>query len=276
MKNEIFMFSMNITYNIYLFSDPSTVKMSSETEQLDSDFETMSRNYEQVFDSNANSSDSEQDLLASNSHTKQDIPKRNKRKDFKPRCSMNISDTESPEIALNLSEHSNNNNNSCNVNVNVRRRKTLSTRKLVLESHFTPIDLSRSNRHEEEEEDEDEDSSGCDSDSSNGDNANCMKIPSSFSINHLAKPHVSDFGSGSPSGSQARVEVSPIDMRDYTVNTMRELLGIYATSEVAESIIRQLPIAAFSSGKCEYFILLFERLNKQKIVLFVNIILKRI
>lgn len=206
--------------------------MSTDGEGIDSDFE-MSRNFEQAFDSNQNSeSDSEQET-SSNNQIQQNIPKRNKRKNFKPRCSMNFSDSETPG-ALNLSEFSNNNNLK-----NVNRRKTLSTRKLVLESHFTPIDLS-ANR----EDDDDEMSS--DSEMSEVGTPD-MKIPSSFSISNLSKPHVPEYGI--PSGSQGHGVVSQ-DMREYAVNTMRELLGIYGlNSEVAESITRQLPIAAFSSGK---------------------------
>lgn len=36
------------------------------------------------------------------------------------------------------------------------------------------------------------------------------------------------------------------EMQEYTMNTMRELVGIYGLPpEVAESILKQLPIAAF-------------------------------
>lgn len=75
------------------------------------------------------------------------------------------------------------------------------------------------------------------------------KIPSSFSIHNLSKPHVPDFAA-TAGLSQGQVS----EMREYAMNTMRELLGIYGlTSEVAESISRQLPIAAFSSGEFDYF-----------------------
>lgn len=201
--------------------------MSAEPETTDSDFEAM-RTFEPNFDSNVNSSDSETNPIEPN------LPKRNKRKNFKPRCSMNFSDTEQPE-ALNLSEISNNNNLK-----NVRRRKTLSTRKLVLESHFTPIDLS-ANRNESEESSDSNEEETNPQPVQNYD----MKIPSSFSISNLSKSHVSDF----PHAGGSSQGVSQ-DMREYAVNTMRELLGIYGlTSEVAESITRQLPVAAFSSGK---------------------------
>lgn len=211
--------------------------MSAEPETTDSDFESC-RNFEPVFDSNANSSESEAENLLTNrstlNHESGDIPKRNKRKNFKPRCSnVNYSDSETTE-ALNLSEFSNNNNLK-----NVRRRKTLSTRKLVLESHFTPIDLSAS-RNQDTSDSETTDDTETES-----------KIPSSFSITNLSKPHVTEFGNGS-GANQGQVMS---DMREYAVNTMRELLGIYGlTSEVAESITRQLPIAAFSSGKLYKFI----------------------
>lgn len=61
-------------------------------------------------------------------------PKRNKRKNFKPRCSTtNVSASSVEEVAAELQaepvEYSNNNHLK-----NVRRRKTTSTRKLVLDS----------------------------------------------------------------------------------------------------------------------------------------------
>lgn len=207
----------------------------AEPETTDSDFESC-RNFEPVFDSNANTSESEtENTLHGRSNLpfpSHDLPKRNKRKNFKPRCSnINYSDSENAE-ALNLSEFSNNNNLK-----NVRRRKTLSTRKLVLESHFTPIDLSAGRSQDSSDSEESDDTEN---------EVESSKIPSSFSITNLSKPHVPEFGNGS--GSNQGQIMS--DMREYAVNTMRELLGIYGlTSEVAESITRQLPIAAFSSGK---------------------------
>lgn len=96
--------------------------------------------------------------------------------------------------------------------------------------------------YDEEEEDEE-----------NGNNSseNDSKMSSNFSIQNLAKPHVSEYvGTGSGLGQGSH------DMREYVTNTMRELLSIYGlTSEVAESISRQLPIAAFSSGKFCFYIM---------------------
>ncbi|KAF5287331.1 hypothetical protein FQA39_LY15934 [Lamprigera yunnana] len=197
-----------------------------------------------IFSTNVDSSDSDENVFQM---PKDQTPKRNKRKNFEPRCTnLTYSDTNQ---VLNLSEFSNNNNLK-----NVRRRKTLATRKVVVDTRHSPMDLSKNN-----ESDSDTDASGDftenetmenyeDDNSSENDN----KIPSSFSIHNLSKPHISDGGGG---GGLSHGQVS--DMREYAFNTMRELLGIYGlTSEVAESISRQLPIAAFSSG--EYFARFFE------------------
>lgn len=204
-----------------------------------------------------NSSDSENDNVYSTRSSPQRsssemlLPKRNKRKNFKPRCSniSSYSDNET-ETALNLSEFSNNNNSLKNVS----RRKTMSTRKLVTDSasRYSPMDLSKTTNESEsgsdesefaemdtfEEEEEDNENASSETDS---------KVSSSFSIQNLAKPHVvTDYG---PS-TAALAGHGSHDMREYVTNTMRELLSIYGlTSEVAESISRQLPIAAFSSGK---------------------------
>lgn len=90
------------------------------------------------FDSNANSSDSDQDNYAASS-PKTDLPKRNKRKNFKPRCS-NVSYPENEGYnneALNLSEYNDNNN----VNNNVRRRKTTATRKVVVDPRWVFVSM---------------------------------------------------------------------------------------------------------------------------------------
>lgn len=188
----------------------------------------------QVFTSStANSSDSEAETYTPAS-PKTDQPKRNKRKNFKPRCSNVVyPDDGGGEVALNLSDFSSTNDN---LNNNVRRRKTLATRRLVVDK-YSPMDLSKTNDSD----------SNSETDDYNEDEANKI-IPSSFSIHTLSKPHVSD-GSGPHHQGQ---QIS--DMREYAMNTMRELLGIYGlTSEVAESISRQLPIAAFSSGKWIFY-----------------------
>lgn len=185
-----------------------------------------------------NSSDSEPDR-SKNSET----PKRNKRKNFKPRCSSSA--------LLLLPNFSDNNNRT-------RRRKQLPPTRKLVEDRFSPIDLSKANdsessagsdasddyqrfaiAHEDDDDEEDTD------DNCNRLEAAESRIPSSFSIRNLSKSHCNEFGA--PSGlGQGQV----CDMREYAVNTMRELLGIYGlTSEVAESITRQLPIAAFSSGE---------------------------
>ncbi|KAJ8921198.1 hypothetical protein NQ315_013670 [Exocentrus adspersus] len=201
----------------------------------------------ETFDSNANSSDSDQDNYVASQ--KNELPKRNKRKNFKPRCSnVNYSDSECSynNEALNLSEFNENNN----VNNNVRRRKTLSTRKVVVDPRFSPMDLRKNNDSDSNSDSEFNEnfpnSENDDNDNENSNSENDSKIPQSFSIHNLSKPHVSEFSQAPQNLSQDQVS----EMRQYAMNTMRELLGIYGlTSEVAESISRQLPMAAFASGK---------------------------
>lgn len=115
------------------------------------------------------------------------------------------------------------------------------------------MDLSKNpetdSTSEMDEEDDDEEETG----SSENDH-NPKSIPSSFSIRNLSKPHIAEAGTTTASTltatSQGLTQGQVSEMREYAMNTMRELLGIYGlTSEVAESISRQLPIAAFSSGK---------------------------
>lgn len=80
----------------------------------------------------ANSSDSEQETAASSSTNNVMVtmtPKRNKRKNFKPRCS-NVATAAEVAAVEAVAEYSNNNNSL----KNVRRRKTMSTRKLVVDS----------------------------------------------------------------------------------------------------------------------------------------------
>lgn len=226
---------------LYFFSDKVAATMAANN--ADQDYERY-RNVP-MFSRTTNSSDSETDTYSSRS-PKGEAPKRNKRKNFKPRCSNvpSYSDNETTE-ALNLSEFSNNNNLK-----NVSRRKTLSTRKLVTDFRYSPMDLSKTNESDTGGSDDSEfgEMENFDEDENeNGSSETDSKVSSSFSIQNLAKPHVSDYGttSGLAHGSH--------DMREYVTNTMRELLSIYGlTSEVAESISRQLPIAAFSSGKSTF------------------------
>lgn len=205
------------------------------------------------FESNVNSSDSEQDNYVAS--PKNELPKRNKRKNFKPRCSnVSYSDSEyqNSEV-LNLTEYRENNN--------VRRRKTTATRKIVVDSRFSPMDLSKTNDSGSNSDSEynenfprsDNDDEGNDNDT-NSNSETESKIPQSFSILNLSKPHVAGEFPQNPSNlSQDQMR----EMRQYAMNTMRELLGIYGlTSEVAESISRQLPIAAFNGGKCYWNILI--------------------
>ncbi|CAG9862492.1 unnamed protein product [Phyllotreta striolata] len=203
-------------------------------------------------DSNANSSDSDQDAYAASSPKADDLPKRNKRKNFKPRCS-NVTyptnnDAYDNEAALNLSEFDNDNVNNNNNN-NARRRKTASTRKLVVDPRFCPMDLSKATYSESNSDSEfNENYPNSDNDDETNENSseNDSKIPQSFSIHNLSKPHVPDFGQTATNISQEQM----MEMRQYAMNTMRELLGIYGlTSDVFESISRQLPMGAFSTGK---------------------------
>lgn len=233
--------------------------------------------FSRAYPDSHHSSDSEQEVpynpteSPSNATLNASEPKRNKRKNFKPRCSQQPSEDEG---ALNLSEYNENNN------VNVRRRKPLTgPRRVVQDASFTPMDLSGSKPDSEgserlshdsemlsqEEKNDSEDNSDSDEfntenyrtsendetkDSEEGDESS--KIPSSFSIHNLSKPHVTD---------PAHQNLSPdqiAEMRNYAMNTMRELLGIYGlTSEVAESISRQLPLAAFATGKYSNFLFNF-------------------
>lgn len=194
------------------------------------------------FDFNANSSDSDQDNYVAS--PKNELPKRNKRKNFKPRCSnVNYSDNETyNNESVNFSEYKDNNN--------VRRRKTLSTRKIVVDSRFSPMDLSKPNDSGSNSDSEYNDNFQNSENEDANDNSNSeteSKIPQSFSILNLSKPHVPDF-SQNPASVLSQEQVR--EMRQYAMSTMRELLGIYGlTSEVAESISRQLPMAAFNSGK---------------------------
>ncbi|XP_057665199.1 zinc finger protein castor homolog 1 isoform X1 [Diorhabda carinulata] len=220
---------------------PNSFGLNSDTIKMATDnVDNYSRYHDQEpFDSNANTSDSDQDNYVAS--PKNELPKRNKRKNFKPRCS-NTTYFDNNE-ALNLSEFNDNNN----VNNNVRRRKTLSTRKLVIDSRFSPMDLSKNNDSEtNSDSDSNENYPNSDYEANDNSSENDSKIPPSFSIHNLSKPHVPDFTQNPPHLSQEQV----IEMRQYAMNTMRELLGIYGlTSEVAESISRQLPMAAFSTGK---------------------------
>lgn len=208
----------------------------------------------QCFGSQQNSSDSEDNYAVS---LKQESPKRNKRKNFKPRCASNTlyNDFSENAEALNLSEYSENNNIS-----NSRRRKTQSTRKVVTDNRFFPMDLSQKNDSSDSESFNESNSVKNEYEDDNLSSENDSKIPSSFSIHNLSKPHVQkfenqalgSFGEANPGFPYPQLS----DMREFAMNTMRELLGIYGlTPDVTESITKQLPIAAFNNGKllCEVF-----------------------
>lgn len=116
------------------------------------------------------------------------------------------------------------------------------------------MDLSKNPETDSTSEMEEDDDDEEETTSSETDNNNPKSIPSSFSIRNLSKPHIAEAGGQHPHASslttQGLTQGQVSEMREYAMNTMRELLGIYGlTSEVAESISRQLPIAAFSSGE---------------------------
>lgn len=118
------------------------------------------------------------------------------------------------------------------------------------------MDLSKNPETDSTSEMEEDDDDEEETTSSETDNNNPKSIPSSFSIRNLSKPHIAEAG-GHPSSltTQGLTQGQVSEMREYAMNTMRELLGIYGlTSEVAESISRQLPIAAFSSGEFLIFV----------------------
>ncbi|CAH1155485.1 unnamed protein product [Phaedon cochleariae] len=230
------------------------IKMA--TENADDDYSRYPCS--EPFDSRANSSDSDQENYAAAS-PKDELPKRNKRKNFKPRCSnVAYSDAETFDDR-GVAEFDNN-----NVEGGLSRRKAMATRKVAVEStRFGPMDLSKTNdtdSNSDSEYNEQFANSDNDNSSENGDGESKLPqsfsihsdIPQSFSIHNLSKPHVAEYPQNAAHLSQEQV----LEMRQYAMNTMRELLGIYGlTSEVAESISRQLPMAAFSSGK------LFENLT---------------
>lgn len=223
----------------FSFPDQVAAKMASNNVDSGYDHYRTSSVFDAATAAAANSSESDTESNSYASSPKSELPKRNKRKNFKPRCSNVAYPPEQEPGAggrLAAAEFANNNNSL----KNVRRRKTTATRKLVVDSRFSPMDLSKTNDTDSESE-ENATTDDLENDGSETD----AKIPSSFSIHNLSKPHVSPPTSGTGL-SQGQV----IEMREYAMNTMRELLGIYGlTSEVAESISRQLPIAAFSSGE---------------------------
>lgn len=264
---------------LIFFSDAVALKLA-HPEPMDTYHHRHPFAHNTPYSESHNSSDSEQEVpytpQSPNRSLNASEPKRNKRKNFKPRCSQNLPSED--EGVLNLSEYNENNN----VNNNIRRRKPLAgPRKVIQDPSFTPMDLSGSKPDSEASERLSHDSellsqgseTKNDSDNSDSDDFNTenyrthseneeakedsegnyednesSKIPSSFSIHNLSKPHVTESTSQNLSPDQIS------EMRNYAMNTMRELLGIYGlTSEVAESISRQLPLAAFTTGKFVWY-----------------------
>ncbi|XP_066257744.1 zinc finger protein castor homolog 1-like isoform X1 [Euwallacea similis] len=262
--------------NSYVLSADAVALKLSHQEPMDTTFHHR-HPFTRTYPDSHHSSDSEQEVpytpQSPNLPLNVSEPKRNKRKNFKPRCSQNLPSED--EGVLNLSEYNENNN------VNVRRRKPLAgVRRVIQDPSFTPMDLSGSKPDSEASERLSHDSevmsqeeSKHDSDNSDSDEFNTeryrttseneeakedseggqseenesSKIPNSFSIHNLSKPHVTE---NSVTAHQNLSQDQINEMRNYAMNTMRELLGIYGlTSEVAESISRQLPLAAFTSGK---------------------------
>ncbi|XP_031331344.1 uncharacterized protein LOC116161971, partial [Photinus pyralis] len=173
-----------------LSSDQTVAKMAAESGGV---VESEYKRYRTVpiFSSNVDSSDSEPEegggVFQTAMIPKDAIPKRNKRKNFKPRCTnLNYSDSDNNEV-LNLSEFSNNNNLK-----NVRRRKTLATpRKVIVDARQSPMDLSKANDSDSPSDDSylTENENVADNEDDNS-SENDNKIPSSFSIHNLSKPHV--------------------------------------------------------------------------------------
>ncbi|XP_050302924.1 zinc finger protein castor homolog 1-like isoform X2 [Anthonomus grandis grandis] len=261
--------------NSYVLNTDAVALKLSHPEPMETFHNRHSFTHTATYSESHNSSDSEQEVPYNSQSPNLPLnisePKRNKRKNFKPRYSQNLPSED--EGALNLSEYNENNN----VNNNVRRRKPLAgIRKVIQDSSFTPMDLSGSKPDSEASErlshdsellshdsENKNDSDNSDSDDFNTENYRTQsdneetkddsednessKIPSSFSIHNLSKPHVSKTTT-SMGQNLSPDQIS--EMRNYAMNTMRELLGIYGlTSEVAESISRQLPLAAFTTGK---------------------------
>lgn len=128
---------------------------------------------------------------------------------------------------------------------------------------YSPMDLSKNPETDSTSEMDDDEDDDDDDISSENDN-HTKSIPSSFSIRNLSKPHVVDAATPTTATTTTTTAAATpqglSEMREYAMNTMRELLGIYGlTSEVAESISRQLPIAAFSSGEFPSFHFRFVR-----------------
>nr|CAH7728455.1 unnamed protein product [Callosobruchus chinensis] len=264
-----------ISPNAYgLNSDP--VKMAADNVNNYQHFHH--RASDSTFNSNANSSDSDQDNYASASpqghhpYTNELLqPKRNKRKNFKPRCSnVSYSDGEPGDEGGGGSGTERGPNDLIGDNNNLSsssRRKTMATRKVVVgqqaqQQPLSPMDLSKPGTEDTDSNSDSEeytetflnsenDAEGDEENNSEPDASSASKvIPQSFSIHNLSKPHIQmppDF----PSPNSVPLSQDQMnEMRQYAMNTMRELLGIYGlTSEVAESIYRQLPVAAFSTGK---------------------------
>ncbi|KAL3270459.1 hypothetical protein HHI36_021006 [Cryptolaemus montrouzieri] len=235
-----------------LTSDQVAAKMAAQND-TEEEFDPYSSR--PCFGSQHNSSDSEDNYATS---PKQESPKRNKRKNFKPRCTSNSlynEYSENRETALNLSEFPDNNNVSSS-----RRRKTQATRKVVTDSRFFPMDLSQKNDSSDSESLNERNEFEDDNVSSENDS----KIPTSFSIHNLSKPHVQKYESGGLSSfaesAQTFTHPQISEMREFAMNTMRELLGIYGlTPDVTESISKQLPIAAFNSGEYNFKIYISNR-----------------
>lgn len=106
--------------------------MAAEGAAAAADYSRFGRYDQRTTNSAANSSDSEPETPSSPKNSggtahPMATPKRNKRKNFKPRCST--TNVEVPSEMEGVAEFSNNNNLK-----NVRRRKTTSTRKLVVDS----------------------------------------------------------------------------------------------------------------------------------------------
>lgn len=269
-----------------MFITEQAVKMAATSDEYDDN------PYDGARFTASQSSDSEPDTsatcyrLATPTETVPANNKRNKRKNFEPRCTnITFSDAEN-EDTLHLAINNNNNKN---------RRKT-TARKIIhnpQQSNFYPMDLTKNesesqsdgsnsddadeespSRHfdsfhtqDNENEHENENNEDNEEENSNSGEDTDDKPANNFSIHNLSKSSTTpDFQQLAAAAAAASYHAQHallnaaanggvangpgVDMREYAMNTMRELLGIYGlTSEVAESITRQLPIAAFTSGE---------------------------
>lgn len=168
----------------------------------------------QCFGSQQNSSGSEDNYAVS---LKQESPKRNKRKNFKPRKVV----TDNRFFPMDLSpKNDSSDSESFNVSNSVK-------------NEYEDDNLSSEN----------------DSKIPSSFSIHNLSKPQ---VQKFENRTLGSFGEAAPGFPYPQLS----DMREFSKNNMRELLDIYGlTPDVTESIPKQLPIAAFNNGKlnCEVF-----------------------